>query len=111
MRIPSKCPCEDCLHPLCERHACEKWETWFAKCWNTAARKIRDYFWQKRDDLGKQRHPRYFYYALPHEQCNPCDKCICAAWCNTPCSLRLHWWDVSMARLRRQLLEEKKPEE
>lgn len=103
MKSTSKCPCEECQSKPCDDYKCQLWKPWFAKRWNAETGKIRDYLWKLRDDLGKQRNPRFFYYVLPHEQSNPCDKCICAAWCKTPCSLRLHWWDVTMAKIRKTL--------
>ena len=33
----------------------------------------------------------------------PCPGCPCEPWCDTPCSLRLRWWDDRMALLRRKM--------
>lgn len=98
-------PCEICQNCLSKDLGCAQWKRWFMESWGTSIGIIRAYLWRQRDDLGKQKHPRCFYYSLPHEQEDPCLKCNCAVWCDTPCSLRLHWWDVTMERLRKTLLE------
>jgi hypothetical protein len=108
MSNENKWPCEGCQSKSCKDGACERWKRWFPKGWDAAVGKLRAYLWKKRDDLGKQRHRKYFYYVLPHEQKDPCEKCVCAAWCDTPCSLRLHWWDITMVKLLRMIREKER---
>ena len=95
-------PCDCCSTP-CEGLPCDNWQRWFVKKWNSTTRKIHRCLWKKMDNIGKQGYHRKFRYALPHEYTDPCKECICRQWCDTPCSLRLKWWDVSMARIRKAL--------
>ena len=61
---------------------------------------VNRYAWARMDELGRQ-EPKGFVIGLPHEYKSPCDGCLCEKWCDTPCSLRLKWWDARIGRLRR----------
>ena len=90
-------PCKLCRRQDCEETACGKWQVWFLESWAAVNR----YAWAQMDEQGRQ-EPKGFVYGLPHEDRSPCDHCLCSAWCDTPCSLRLKWWDARMGRIRRR---------
>ena len=76
----------------CRLRECNEMEGWAA---------VHNYAWAQMDELGKQ-EARCFRYELPHVQASPCEKCVCKAWCDTPCARRLNWWDDRMGGIRRQ---------
>ena len=92
-------PCVGCKVKPCPREGCWQWQEWFCRRWEDVNR----YAWDQMDRLGR-REPRGFLYGLPHEYRDPCEKCPCAAWCDTPCARRLKWWDFRMAQLRRRAM-------
>ena len=99
MRTPSENPCITCItcsKDLCESRGCPQWQAWFSQSWNAATKQIRSCVWNEIDRRGKQS----FCHYLPHELKDPCSTCVCKDWCDTPCSLRLAWWNNRMAQIR-----------
>ena len=90
-------PCKTCRMTCWDEMECGKWQVWFLESWAAVNR----YAWAQMDELGRQ-EPKGFVYGLPHEDRSPCDHCLCSRWCDTPCSLRLKWWDARMGRIRRR---------
>jgi hypothetical protein len=90
-------PCRQCRKCQCEEEKCGRWQMWFLESWAAVNR----YAWAVQDELGRQ-EPRGFVYELPHMVKNPCLGCKCEAWCDTPCSARLKWWNrcVGKGRIR-----------
>lgn len=91
-------PCRVCRKKNCPMEGCEVWRDWFSESWGA----VNAYAWRCMDELGR-REPTHFCYDQPHMIKSPCHGCRCAAWCHTPCSLRLRWWDQRMAAVRRRL--------
>lgn len=93
-------PCNECSEPVCMNILCEPYQRWFCRAW----KRINQFAWRQMDKLGRM--PR-FCYVHPAERCDPvvspCEKCMCKDWCEKPCSLRLKWWDIQMAKLRHAL--------
>lgn len=92
-------PCIKCVNRNCADGPCSKYRRWFLRAW----KKFNAYAWTVMDNRGKNKP---FQYGLPHEDImafGPCETCPCKVWCEKPCSLRLRWWDVSMAKLRKAL--------
>jgi len=89
-------PCNACRLRQCEELECPKWQTWFLESWA----RVNQYAWAQMDELGRE-EPRSFVYGLPHEYKSPCETCRCSDWCDTPCSLRIKWWDARIGRLRK----------
>lgn len=89
-------PCKVCRRSDCEEMNCGRWQMWFLESWAAVNR----YAWAQMDELGRQ-EPKGFVIALPHERKSPCIGCMCESWCDTPCSLRIKWWDAQIGRLRR----------
>ena len=90
-------PCNACRMRHCDGMDCPQWQVWFLESWG----RVNRYAWAIRDEMGRE-EPRGFVYGLPHEYKSPCESCPCSAWCDTPCSLRLKWWDRQMAILRKR---------
>ena len=90
-------PCAVCRRTDCEEMNCERWQVWFLESWAAVNR----YAWARVDEAGRQ-EPAHFLYELPHRIQSPCRGCPCRSWCDTPCSLRLKWWDCRMDVLRRK---------
>lgn len=99
MELHKKSPCTTCNRDLCEDRECGLWQHWFLQSWNAATKQIQSSVWNEIDRRGKQS----FCYYLPHELKDPCSNCVCKDWCNTPCSLRLAWWNNRMAQIRATL--------
>ena len=89
-------PCKLCRRSDCEEMDCGRWQMWFLESWAAVNR----YAWAQMDEKGRQ-EPKGFVYGLPHENKSPCEGCLCESWCDTPCSLRLKWWDARIGRYRR----------
>ena len=85
-------PCHGCREDTCDQELCRLWQDWFMQGWAAVNR----FAWKQMDDRGKNR----FTYELPHLEKSPCTGCPCGAWCDTPCSQRLRWWDLKMAAIR-----------
>lgn len=81
-------PCKMCRKCDCEDVRCGRWQVWFLESWAAVNR----YLWAQMDEQGRQ-EPKGFVYELPHMVKSPCEGCLCKAWCDTPCSQRLKWWD------------------
>lgn len=96
-----KKPCRNCHAAECTGVECEAWREDFAARWDQTCQDLREKTWRHVDQSGKNA----FRYELPHEVKDPCKTCICQAWCNTPCSLRLKWWNICMRFLRRTFTE------
>lgn len=90
-------PCNGCRMARCRKMDCPRWQEWFLESWEGVNR----YLWAEIDARGRT-EPEKFYYDQPHMIKSPCETCPCAAWCDTPCSLRLKWWDARMGMLRRR---------
>ena len=90
-------PCKVCRRPDCQEKDCGRWQIWFLESWAAVNR----YAWAQMDELGRQ-EPKGFVYGAPHEYKSPCAHCLCEKWCDTPCSLRLKWWDARMGQIRRR---------
>ena len=90
-------PCGRCKKKPCPREGCGAWKEWFCRRWAAVNRGA----WAMMDQLGR-RVPKGFVYGLPHEYRDPCEKCVCRAWCDTICARRAKWWDFRMAQLRRR---------
>ena len=99
MAVHNEHPCSACSKGLCEDRECQLWQNWFLHKWDIARKQIQSCVWNKIDLQGK----KAFCYLLPHELEDPCATCVCKNWCDTPCSLRLNWWDNRMAQIRRTL--------
>ena len=97
MQEKLKRPCDDCPEG-CENRNCQSWQNWFVQGWEAMNR---FYAWHQMDKKGYQ--SRCFTYELPHMAASPCKGCCCESWCDTPCALRLKWWDERMARIRRRI--------
>lgn len=96
-----KRPCSKCTTPYCNT-PCDRYRNYFRRKW----KQINDYIWRYQNEKGK---PRPFHYPHPHEatlQNDPCRSCPCRSWCDTPCTLRLQWWDIKMAQLRKALRDD-----
>lgn len=89
-------PCDGCGGD-CEDSLCQSWQQWFLSGWE---RMNRYYAWHQMDRKGREES--HFTYELPHIVASPCDGCRCESWCDTPCSLRLKWWDERMELIRRR---------
>ena len=89
-------PCRLCRRTECEEKECGRWQMWFLESWAAVNR----YAWAQMDEMGRQ-EPKGILITLPHEVKSPCIGCMCESWCDTPCSLRLKWWDARIGRLRR----------
>ena len=81
-------PCKTCRRRDCLEENCDRWQQWFLNSWEAVHR----FAWEQMDERGK-REAGHFRYELPHIQASPCDKCVCNAWCDTPCARRLNWWN------------------
>ena len=90
-------PCNACRKGQCPEMDCPAWQVWFLESWA----RVNHYAWAKRDELGRE-EPANFCYELPHMVKSPCQGCMCEAWCDTPCSLRIKWWDARVGRLRKR---------
>ena len=90
----SKYPCKTCRMRVCDERDCQRWQQWFLDSWAA----VHNYAWAQMDELGKQ-EAGCFRYELPHLQVSPCEKCVCKAWCDTPCARRLNWWDDRIGRI------------
>lgn len=90
-----KRPCKSCRLRDCSELECGRWQEWFLESWAA----VNGYAWKKMDELGRE-EPGCFRYELPHMVKSPCVGCVCECWCDTPCSLRLRWWDARIGRLR-----------
>lgn len=90
-------PCNACRMRHCDAVECPKWQMWFLESWACVNR----YAWAIRDEMGRE-EPKNFLYGQPHEYKSPCLGCPCESWCDTPCSLRLKWWDRQMAIIRKR---------
>ncbi len=95
--LARKRPCKLCRRRECKEMECGRWQAWFLESWAAVNR----YAWAQMDEKGRQ-EPKRFVYGLPHEYKSPCEGCLCEGWCDTPCSLRLKWWDARMGRIRRR---------
>lgn len=89
-------PCHGCYEAVCPGVECGKWQIWFLEAWSGVNR----YAWDQMDRQGRIA-PEKFQYELPHMVRSPCVDCLCRAWCDTPCSLRLQWWDRNVGKGRR----------
>ena len=92
MEIKITLPCEGCEETACRQEACRMWQDHFLESWAALNR----FAWKQMDQQGRRR----FTYELPHLEESPCTDCPCRAWCDTPCSQRLRWWDHRMAAVR-----------
>ncbi len=88
-------PCDGCAEDSCGQELCRQWQEWFLEGWAAVNR----FAWKQMDEQGKHK----FTYELPHLEKSPCQGCCCRAWCDTPCSQRLRWWDHRMGALRGKL--------
>lgn len=95
--MAKKRPCKTCRRCECEEMECGRWQVWFLESWAAVNR----YAWAQMDEMGRQ-EPKGIPIALPHEIKSPCEGCLCQRWCDTPCSLRLKWWDARMGRIKRR---------
>lgn len=86
-------PCAACRELVCPQERCHAWQGWFLERWAA----VNAYAWKIQDELGRE-EPKGFVYELPHMVKSPCCTCPCRAWCDTPCSKRLKWWDRGVAR-------------
>lgn len=89
-------PCSTCGATECLGVECEEWRADFSDRWDRSCKVLRDHAWAQADNSGKAS----FRYCLPHEVKDPCENCVCREWCDTPCSLRLNWWNYRMALIR-----------
>ena len=96
--ITGQRPCFTCRQPVCTELHCPRWKAWFLESWAA----VNHYGWAVRDELGRE-EPRVFVYDQPHMIKSPCCGCPCAGWCDTPCSLRIKWWDARIGALKRKL--------
>lgn len=99
MDVHTDKPCVSCSKNLCEDRECPQWQAWFSQNWTAATKQIQSSAWNEIDRRGRQS----FCYYLPHELKDPCSNCVCKDWCDTPCSLRLAWWNNRMAQIRATL--------
>ena len=99
MDVHTDKPCISCSKDFCEDRECPQWQAWFSQSWNTFIKQIQSSVWDEIDRRGKQS----FCYYLPYELENPCSTCVCKDWCNTPCSQRWKWWDITVGKIRQQL--------
>lgn len=90
-------PCVNCRQRQCAEKDCAKWQVWFLESWAG----INQYAWAIRDEMGRE-EPKNFCYELPHMVKSPCVDCMCEKWCDTPCSLRIKWWDARIGRMRKR---------
>ena len=97
MALAAKRPCNGCRMVRCAEKNCPRWQDWFLERWEGMNR----YLWAEVDAQGR-REPEKFVYEMPHLIKSPCDGCPCEDWCDTPCSLRIKWWDARMGLLRRR---------
>lgn len=91
--VSKKKPCLNCWEICCEGKECALWQIWFLEAWEG----INRYAWQAVDQMGRQ-VPEKFQYELPHMVRSPCVDCPLEAWCDTPCSKRLQWWDTQVKK-------------
>lgn len=96
--------CITCSKDLCESRGCPQWQDWFSRSWNAATKQIQSCVWNEINRRGQQS----FRYLLPHELKDPCSNCVCKDWCDTPCSLRLAWWNNRIAQIRAALSADRK---
>lgn len=89
-------PCRGCREKSCPQKGCLLWKRWFRGAW----KQVNCAGWEAMDRLGKEK----FVYWPPNWGDGPCSLCPCSRWCDRPCSLRMAWWDRSMARLRGSML-------
>lgn len=90
-------PCKTCRMRECKEMDCQRWQQWYLNSWEAMHR----YAWEQMDQLGRQ-EARCFRYELPHVRSSPCEKCVCKAWCDTPCARRVNWWDDRIGGIRRK---------
>lgn len=96
-RMACKRPCNACRMQVCLQKDCARWQEWFLDSWACVNRAA----WAEMDALGRRPREK-FCYDPPHMVKSPCDSCRCGAWCDTPCSLRIKWWDARMGAMRKR---------
>lgn len=73
---------------------------------HSVRQQIRACDWHERDAQGRE--PQEFVVMHPLDRAawlknGPCEGCPCEPWCDTPCSLRLRWWNDVVGVVRRRL--------